>query len=73
MMKITLKEWGMRHYSPPPSMHVLRSWASTGQLPGIEKVGACYMLDEHTVRIPVAIQRITGDVSPRVQQILKAA
>lgn len=72
-MKITLQEWGRRHYAPPPSIRILRSWVATGQIAGVEKVGTSYMVDENAVRIRVDIQYDDMEMSPRARQILKAA
>lgn len=72
-MKITLTEWGRKHYSPSPSIRILRSWASTGQINGAEKVGTCYMVEENAVRTPVIVHRTNLEISQRVLQILKAA
>lgn len=72
-MKITLSEWGRRHYSPPPSIRILRSWVATGQIAGVEKVGTSYMVDENAVRIRVDIQYDDMEMSPRARQILKTA
>jgi len=72
-MKITLQEWARRHYSPPPSIRILRAWASTGQIPGAEKVGTSYMVDEDAIRNPMVVKFDDMKMSQRAQQILKAA
>ena len=72
-MKVTLQAWGRRHYSPSPSIRILRTWAATGQIAGAEKVGTCYMVDENAVRTPVVVQCVNMEMSPRAQQILHAA
>jgi hypothetical protein len=72
-MKITLQDWARRNYDPPPSIRILRSWASTGQIAGAEKVGTCYMVDENAVRTPVVVQCANMSMSPRAKQILQAA
>lgn len=72
-MKITLQDWGRRHYTPSPSIRILRSWAATGQIAGAEKVGTSYMVEEDAVRTPVVVQCANMGMSPRAQQILHAA
>lgn len=72
-MKITLTEWGRRHYVPPPSIRILRSWATSGQIAGAEKVGTCYMVDENAVRTPMVVKSTNMKMSERALQILKAA
>lgn len=72
-MKITLTDWAMRNYSPPPSRHTLRLWANSGQIvPPAEKVGKTWMVDEHAVRVPLAQPSSNVvSLSPRAQGILK--
>ena len=73
-MKITLSEWGARHYSPAPSAKVLRAWASTGQIhPAPERVGLRQMVDENAVRMPLPQPCKVGNMSSRALEILKAA
>lgn len=72
-MKITLQEWGRRHYVPPPSIRILRSWVATGQIAGVEKVGTSYMVDENAVRTPMVVQSNNMKMSERARQILQAA
>lgn len=83
-MKITLSEWGAQNYDPAPSMHILRSWAKSGQIsPAPEKVGKVWMVDENAIRKPAETLAESGDdaqntpdastLSPRALHILKAA
>jgi hypothetical protein len=70
-MKITLSDWGSKHYSPPPSKRVLRAWVNSGQIhPLPERVGLRIMVDESAVRIPMP--EISRDIilSPDIDSIL---
>jgi len=71
-MKITLSEWGIRNYSPPPSLRILRAWASSGQIyPAPEKVGRTWMVDERAVRVPMPEPMDLSTMSQRAINILK--
>lgn len=40
---VPLPDWAAIHYSPPPSLYVLRKWVREGQIyPPPEKVGKAY-------------------------------
>lgn len=57
-MKIPLTTWAKRHYSPAPSLFVLRKWARDGEIhPAPEKAGRTWYVDEQA-------RRLTGG-SPR--------
>lgn len=44
--KITLEEWAVRRYQPPPTTHTLRRWARDLKIfPFPEKVGRAYYVD----------------------------
>ncbi len=73
-MKIKLKEWAERNYSPAPSIKTLRMWASTGQIhPSPERVGLYLMVDEKAIRMPLPESCAVGNMSSRALQILRAA
>jgi Excisionase-like protein len=51
MKRIPLPEWAAQHYSPPPSLWVLRQWARQGEIwPAPEKVGRSYYVREDARR-----------------------
>ena len=71
-MKIKLNEWGKLNYSPAPSVRILRSWVSSGQIyPSPEKVGREWMVDVEAVRVPIIFPRDTTTLSVRALHILK--
>lgn len=46
-MKILLTDWAARHYSPAPSIWVLRKWVRDGEIyPAPEKVGSAYYVED---------------------------
>ena len=51
-MKIKLSDWAARHYSPAPSLWVLRRWVRDGEIcPPPEKVGSAYYVEETAARL----------------------
>ncbi len=75
-IKITLTDWGARHYSPAPSIRILRAWAASGQIvPAPERVGLRWMVDENAVRVPLPLSfpGDVGNISHRAMEILKKA
>lgn len=50
-MKILLSDWAARHYSPAPTLWVLRKWVRAGEIyPPPEKVGSSYYVEETAQR-----------------------
>lgn len=51
MKKVPLPDWAATHYSPPPSLWVLRKWAREGQIwPAPERVGRDWYVREDARR-----------------------
>ncbi len=71
-MKITLKEWAARNYSPPPSSAILRGWRKRLEIhPEPEQVGLVYMVDDRAVRIPKQKVVEIPNMSDRALRILR--
>lgn len=63
MKRIPLPEWASRHYSPPPSLWVLRKWARQGEIfPPPERVGKGWYVREDARRqtdaLPSLLERL---------------
>lgn len=66
-MKIPLRDWAAKRYSPVPSDFTLRRWARDGEIiPVPEKVGKFYYCDEHA-------ERLGSDAPSLVDRIKQAA
>jgi len=64
-MKVLLREWAAKRYSPVPPDFTLRRWARDGEIvPAPEKVGKFYYVDERAERIgstaPTLLDRLTA-------------
>jgi hypothetical protein len=54
-MKIPLRDWAAKRYSPIPPDFTLRRWARDGEIvPAPEKVGKFYYVDERAERLNTA-------------------
>jgi len=59
-VKIKLEDWAAQHYSPAPSMFVLRKWCREGEIfPAPEKVGRTYYVDASARRQTSASPRVS--------------
>lgn len=64
-MKVPLQDWAEMHYSPAPSIWVLRRWVREGQIyPTPEKVGSSYYVQKDARRLtssrPSLVDRLTS-------------
>jgi hypothetical protein len=68
-MKIPLLEWARKHYSPPPSLYVLRQWARNGEIvPPPERVGKAWHVREDAQRLPNGRAPMPMPAQPCIQQ-----
>jgi len=66
-MKIPLREWAAKRYSPVPSDFTLRRWARDGEImPLPEKVGKFFYVED-------TAERLTGAVPSLVERIRASA